>query len=241
MDVASPGLAVYAARHAAEANLRDDLLAILSRYAPLGPVEDVPELLCHGAEDVYGLWAAYEAHWPGSGPSEAPFWALAWPAARLAARWLLEHPEAVAGKRVLEIGCGGALAAIAAAKRGAAVVYGNDVAPEALIVAESNALANGVQLELLCEDALVSLVDRGPWDVVLAADFFYEREASSGVAAALLRARQAGAQVWIADGGRAFVPRDVAQRVLVEAELAVSVAVEGCATRRVRLLELLAG
>src|ERR687885_162506 len=81
----------------------------------------VPEVLLHVADDVVALWEALEQE-RGSAPEEPPFWAAAWPGGQALARYVLDHPETVAGRPVLDLGSGSGLVAVAAALAGAAGV-----------------------------------------------------------------------------------------------------------------------
>ena len=210
---------------------------LLHRFAPLSLVSGVAGLVAHQAHDIYALWAAWEAE---CGVRCAPpFWAVAWPAARVLARYLLTHPENVEGRCVLDLGCGGAVAAIAAARAGAARVIANDVVPAAVQVAALNAAANSVALETSCAD-----LTAGGWptgvEAILLADMFYEEGPARAMTTALRRAAGRGVRVLIADSGRPFSPRTGIEELHAET-VAVSTAVEGVAERRVRVFDLLAG
>ena len=212
---------------------------LLARRAPLAPVSEAPELVAHQAPDVFGLWEAWEAGDPAGDPRDPPFWAVVWPAAAVLARYLLDHPTRVAGRRVLEIGCGGAVAGIAAARAGAALVVANDVDPAALRVAARNAAANGVELSPCGDDLLAAGAASldALSDVVLVADFFYQRAVSARLTA---RLRGYRGVVLVADAGRPFVPEG-RHEVLAAREVPVDREVEGVDARTVRVLELALG
>ena len=76
----------------------------------------------------------------------------------------------------MELGCGLALPSIAAARHGARVLA-TDWSVDAVALAALNARRNGAELDLaVCSWAEPdSVVEAGPWDVVLAADVLYER------------------------------------------------------------------
>ncbi len=103
-----------------------------------------------------------------------PYWAELWPSAVALAQAVAARP--LEGVRVVELGCGLALPAIAAALGGASVLA-TDWSPDALAYAERNARANGAELETLqvAWAQPAELVARGPFDLVLAADVLYER------------------------------------------------------------------
>ena len=147
------------------------------------------------------LWQATEALAGARQPP--PFWAFAWPGSLALARYLLDTPGLVTGKRVLDFGSGGGLAAIAAAHCGAAHVEACDLDPLAGVVQHLNAALNGVTFESVCAD----IVDRDsvlPFDVVLAGDVCYERDPSARITAFLRRQSAHGAQVLLADPGRTY-------------------------------------
>lgn len=128
-----------------------------------------------------------------------PYWADLWPSAILLARTLARR--ALRGARVLELGCGLGLPSIAAARAGGRVLAA-DWAPDALTAVAANARRNGVHVETLAADWREPrpLLARGPFDLVVAADVLYERRNAAPLAA-LLAAM--GAEVWLADPGRA--------------------------------------
>jgi predicted nicotinamide N-methyase len=142
------------------------------------------------------------AELPDSGPVEwapvAPYWAVLWRSGVALARELERIP--LAGRRVVELGCGLAVPSIAAARAGASVLA-TDESPEALTLAERNARANGVRIETALGDWAEpgALVERAPFDLVLAADVLYER-AAVGQLLSLLP--NLGPEALIADPGR---------------------------------------
>lgn len=99
------------------------------------------------------------------------YWAFCWASGQVLARYLLDHPELVAGRRVLDFGCGSGVAGIAAARAGAAYVVGCDLDPDARLATAHNARLNAVEIELAADfDALTE-----PFDIILAADVLYDR------------------------------------------------------------------
>lgn len=100
------------------------------------------------------------------------YWAFCWASGQVLARYLLDHPHWVCGKRVLDFGCGSGIAAIAAAKAGAKQVFACDLDPDALLATASNAALNHVSLDLIAdyEDLVDSTID-----LILAADVLYDR------------------------------------------------------------------
>ncbi|MBM97092.1 MAG: methyltransferase [Oceanospirillaceae bacterium] len=80
--------------------------------------------------------------------SDMPYWAFAWAGGRAQAQWILDHPESVCGKKVLDFGCGSGLVAIAAAKAGAKSVCAIDIDPVALRAVLENAALNSVAVDV---------------------------------------------------------------------------------------------
>ena len=207
---------------------------LISRLAPLATVPSRPDLKAHQAADVFTLWQAWEKE---SGEKhDIPFWAVVWPAAQVMATYFLSHPEWVRSRNVVDLGCGGGVAGIAAAVAGARRVYGNDIDPAALEMTALNAEANGVQIALDGSNFL----ERGwPEDtgVILVGDLFYEKAMSEVLLDSLRRARRAGIAVLIGDSSRPFGPKTDIQ-ILAEEEIKTDWDLEGSAVRTVRLLTL---
>ncbi|MFK4752220.1 class I SAM-dependent methyltransferase [Oceanobacter antarcticus] len=97
-----------------------------------------------------------------------PYWAFAWAGGRAMSSFLVQQPYRVAGKRVLDIGCGGGIAALQAARQGASMVGVCDIDPLATLAAQHNASLNGVVVEV------VRAGDWGDFDVFLAGDLLYD-------------------------------------------------------------------
>jgi predicted nicotinamide N-methyase len=178
---------------------------LLGRHVPLRHVKGLKALRAHQAATLETAWAEVAQRWPGAAASP-PYWAVAWPGGRALARQLLQEPEEIRGLRVLEIGCGGAVAAIAAAQSGAAEVTAVDIDPLACLAARANAAANGVSLKVLQVDMLAGSGDQR-WDLILAADLWYERFFAHRVSSWLHERAADGCRVLLADLGRAFLPR----------------------------------
>jgi predicted nicotinamide N-methyase len=157
------------------------------------------------ADDAYGLWAR-------TGQDPLPFWAFAWAGGLGLVRYLREHPETVAGRRVLDVACGSGLVAIAAARAGAAHVTANDVDRFALAATALNATANGVTLDIAGGDLLDG--DGGDAEVVLAGDVFYDRAFGGRILPFLERSAARGALVLVGDPDRRYVPRDRLREVV---------------------------
>jgi predicted nicotinamide N-methyase len=166
----------------------------------------VPEVTLHLAGDVVALWEALEAGEvdPGSDP---PFWAAAWPGGQALARYVLDHPQVVAGRTVLDLGAGSGLVAIAALRAGAARVVASEVDPYGRAAVTANAEDNGGGPLVVTGDLLDDEPD-GAIDVVLAGDVCYDREMTERVLPFLGKAWLGGAAVYLGDPGRPYVPRE---------------------------------
>lgn len=172
----------------------------------LRPVPLVPEVRLLQARDPISLWQRTELA-AGRTGLDPPFWAFAWAGGQALARYLLDHPETVRDRRVIDIASGSGLVAIAAARAGAAAVTAYDTDPLAAAAITANAAANGVIVVVVCADVLD---EDGPpgTDLVLVADAFYERDLAGRVMRFLERSSACGIAVLAGDFGRAYLPRD---------------------------------
>lgn len=153
----------------------------------------------------------YTAH-PGSGlrrlaaddDAPPPYWAYRWAGGMALARFVLDRRETVLGRRVLDLGAGSGLVAIAAAKAGAMSVVAAEIDPNGIAAIGLNALMNGVAVTQCGDDLTV-----GPApdvDLVLTGDLFYAPELATRVSAFLDRCLAAGIEVLVGDPGREFLP-----------------------------------
>lgn len=163
----------------------------------------VPEIRLHLASDSIALWKRTEAFAEGQLPP--PYWAFAWPGGQALARYLLDHPDEVKGKIVLDFGSGSGLTAIAAAKAGAAAVCAAEIDALALAAIEMNAQANGVFIEPLSRDLIG---ERGRWNTVLCGDMCYERPLADRLVPWLKNLAADGMRVLMGDPGRDYFPRE---------------------------------
>ena len=181
-----------------------DPLAFIRAETRLLPVPHAPEILLHVADEATALWQKTEEELGEIGLAP-PFWAFAWAGGQALARYVLDHPESVRGKRVLDFASGSGLVAIAAVKAGAAEVAACDIDAFAVAAIVLNAEANGVAVTPVRED----LVGRdGGWDAVLAGDICYERDLAAQVTEWLMSLSRRGATVLIGDPGRSYLPRE---------------------------------
>jgi predicted nicotinamide N-methyase len=163
----------------------------------------LPEVALLVATDVVALWEAIESE-RGAAPTEPPFWAAAWPGGQALARYVLDLPSVVAGRSVLDLGSGSGLVAVAAALAGAERIVASEIDPFGHTAIAVNAELNGVGPVTVVGDVLG---ERPPAvDVVLAGDVCYDREMSERVLPWLEAARAQGADVYLGDPGRPYVP-----------------------------------
>jgi predicted nicotinamide N-methyase len=179
--------------------------AFVLRHTRLQPVPGVETLRLHLGGDVLALWRAAQIETRDQ-DTPMPYWAFAWGGGLALARYLLEHPEVVRGRRVFDLGSGSGLCAIAAMTAGATAATANDIDPYAAEAIELNARANGCRVAVLERDVLDD--DEPPdADVILAADTSYEEAFASRVHAWLRRARDRGATVFVGDPGRRYLQK----------------------------------
>ena len=193
----------------------------------LAAVPEVGEIRLHQAGDVIALWQRAEDELGAGQPP--PFWAFAWPGGQALARYILDDPDLVAGRRVLDLGSGSGLVAIAAAMAGASAVLASEIDVLAVAAIRLNARANGVQAPTVLGDVLDG--DGEGAEVVLAADLWYSRPLAERVLGLIDRASARGACVLAGDIGRAFLPRQ-RFRVLAARDVPVSAELEDSSVKR---------
>ena len=193
---------------------RSDPAAFIRANSEVLEAPLVPGIRLHLASEVIPLWQATETELAATG-LPPPFWAFAWAGGQAIARYLLDHPEVVAGKRVLDFATGGGLQAIAAKRAGAAAVEAVDIDPFACAAAGLNAALNGVEIQVTCRD-LVGEPNPG-WDVVLAGDVCYEGPMTLRIEAWLRAIAGAGTLVLLGDPGRSYLPKEGLERIVAYA------------------------
>lgn len=166
----------------------------------------VPEARLRLATEITPIWQATETELQEIG-IPPPFWAFCWPGGQALARYILDNPDIVRGKRVLEFAAGGAVSGIAAAMAGALEVVANDIDAMAVAAAQTNAALNDVTLTPSTENYLMRDTPSG-CDVILAGDIFYEQSPAVEIEAFLRREAAGGAIVLIGDPGRKYLPLD---------------------------------
>jgi predicted nicotinamide N-methyase len=163
----------------------------------------VPEVPLRLATEVTPIWQATEETLARRG-LPPPYWAFAWAGGQALARYLLDHPEVVTGRRVLDFGSGSGLVAIAAAKAGAALVLAAEIDPFAAAAIAANAALNDVCVAVTTDEQLGGTDP--PWEVITAGDVCYEREMADRVTAWLRVWAGSGRLVLLGDPGRAYLP-----------------------------------
>jgi predicted nicotinamide N-methyase len=165
----------------------------------------VPEISLYLASQMTPIWLATEETL-ARGAVPPPFWAFAWAGGQGLARYLLDNPELVAGREVLDIGSGSGIVAIAAAKSGASRVVAADIDPFAAAAIALNAALNGAAVTVETRDMLDS--GAAGWGVALAGDICYEEPMSSRATALLRRIAARGRLALLGDPGRSYLPRE---------------------------------
>jgi len=160
-----------------------------------------PELSLHLADEITPIWRLTEEALEAMGVPP-PFWAFAWAGGQALARYVLDHPQTVAGRRVLDFATGSGLVAIAAMRAGAAEATGADIDAFAEAAVALNAAANEVEVTFVAHDLLDAPAPAA--DVILAGDICYEKPLAARVRAWLAEARARGATVLIGDPGRSY-------------------------------------
>jgi len=192
----------------------------------------VPEIALHLATEITPIWQATE-DWLERAGIAPPFWAFPWPGAQALARHVLDRPDLVRSRRVLDFAAGGGLAAIACARSGA-IAEAAEIDPVAVTAIAMNAAVNGVCVAALAGD-VVGQDCR--WDLILCGDVCYEGPMTRHILPWLRRCART-AEVWVADPGRAYLPADGLE-ALASYEVPTTMELEDRLQRTTRILRLL--
>ncbi|PLP58532.1 methyltransferase [Mesorhizobium loti] len=184
----------------ATVNTTDEVTAFIVANLPVAPVPGIPEIRLHGARPGSGLRRVEQQS------KLSPYWAYQWAGGAALARHLLDHPETVRGRTVLDLGTGSGLVAIAAAKAGANKVTAVDIDAHAIVATRLNATLNDVTIETLLADLTAGAPPEV--DLITVGDLFYERRLAKRVTAFLDGCLAAGIDVLVGDPGRAHLPRE---------------------------------
>ncbi|MGN6149239.1 MAG: class I SAM-dependent methyltransferase [Rhizomicrobium sp.] len=166
----------------------------------------VPEVKLHLATEIMPLWRKSEEELEAMGVPP-PYWAFAWAGGQALARYVLDNPDTVRAKRVLDFGSGSGLVGIAAAMAGAASVLSADIDRYAEAAITLNAQANGMAISTTTDDIIGM---RGDWDIILIGDICYERPLAERLLAWL---RDSGADALLGDPGRSYFPKTNIERL----------------------------
>jgi len=211
----------------------EDPAAFLRSHTARATAALVPEIPLWLATEITPIWQATEA-WLAQTGIEPPFWAFAWPGSQVLARMVLDHPAHVAGKRVLDFASGCGLAAIACAQSGAASVEAAEIDPLAIAATLLNAAENGVSIVAETRDVVG---EDCRWDLILCGDVCYEAPMTGHILPWLRRMVAEGAEVWVADPGRAYLPR-AGMEPIESMDVATTLELEDRAVRRVTVYRL---
>lgn len=201
-------MADHAASASREPSERLDPAEFITANMRLLPAPSLPEIRLYMAHPGSGLRRLLESDGnadEGVVEPQPPYWAYAWAGGAVLARYILDRPSTVAGRRVLDLGAGSGLVGIAAAKAGASEVIAAEIDRNGIVALGLNAEANGAAITIIGED-----ITAGPplaVDLVLAGDVFYGREVARRVIPFLDRCLAAGIEVLVGDPGRAWLPR----------------------------------
>jgi len=203
----------------------------------LRPVPLVHEISLHVADEAVPIWEKTEEELERIG-LPPPYWAFAWAGGQALARHVLDNPQLVAEKRVLDLAAGSGLVAIAAARAGAAPVIAADIDAFTEPAIALNAEANDVYIEIVVQDLLDHAASDTPrYDVILVGDLFYERDTATRALAFLDRHAAAGARVLVGDPGRTYLPKERLTR-LAEYSVPVTRELEDLEIKRTTVWEL---
>ena len=180
----------------------DERRAFIVAHTTLEAAPFVPEIVLRLGGESMPLWEAASLA-DERLPVPPPFWAWPWAGGQALARYVLDHPDLVRGRRVADVGAGGGIVAIAAALAGATEVTAIDIEPYAIEACRLNAAANGVSIHLTEGDPVGT--DDG-WDVVLAGDVWYDQDLAERMGPWLRSLAARGADVLTGDLGRAYLP-----------------------------------
>ncbi|MDD2860024.1 MAG: 50S ribosomal protein L11 methyltransferase [Acidiphilium sp.] len=161
----------------------------------------IPDINLYLATEITPIWQATEAYLAESGIAP-PYWAFAWPGSIALARHMLDHPDLVRGKRVIDFAAGSGLAAIAAHRAGASAVTAIEIDPMAGAAIALNAALNNAPVTVRIGDVTRTQLDA---DLILCGDICYEAPMTRHIWP-WLRDCARDADVWVADPGRAYVP-----------------------------------
>jgi predicted nicotinamide N-methyase len=182
-------------------------LAFIRQHTELLSPPLVPEIKLHLAHEAIPIWQKTEEELGELG-LPPPFWAFAWAGGQALARYILDHPEIVKDKTVLDLASGSGLVAIAAMKAGAQSVLAADIDAFSIAAIKVNAEENDCVVETTSEDLLSAPAYE--FDVILVGDMFYEKTTAARCLAFL---KTSQAQILIGDPSRSYLPQDQLEKI----------------------------
>ncbi len=176
---------------------------IRANTSPMAPPH-VPEIRLHLADEAHDLWLKTEEELAEIG-LPPPFWAFAWAGGQGLARYVLDHPDIVAGKCVLDFATGSGLVAIAAKLAGAAKVVAADIDPWTETAVWLNAELNKVDIDFIGADLIGRNVEA---DILLAGDVFYDAGFAAAIVPWFKMLSRQGIAIVVGDPGRNYLPKE---------------------------------
>jgi predicted nicotinamide N-methyase len=210
-----------------------DVPAFIRKNTRVLAVSHVPEIRLHLADDAVALWEMTEEQLGELG-LPPPFWAFAWAGGQALARYVLDRPELVRGKSVLDMASGSGLVGIAALRAGSANALCADIDVFAGDAAKLNAALNDVRVDVAADDLIGATVAH---DVVLVGDLFYDRDLAPRVFDWLVSLERSGKTVLIGDPGRTYLPRDKLEQIAAY-DIPVTRALEDAEIKRAAVWKL---
>ena len=180
------------------------------RHTRLQEVPGLAGIRLQLTDDVLALWRATQEE-TGDPDAPLPYWGIAWGGGIAIASYLRDHPEVASERRVLDIGSGSGLCAIAAIRAGALAASAVDIDPFAAAAIKLNARANRVRVDVVDTDILAD--DPRDAEVILAGDCWYEEAFATRLTAWLQRAHHGGIPVLLGDPGRRYLSADAVTRI----------------------------
>lgn len=211
-----------------------DIAAFIRQNTRILSPPHVPEVKLHLADDAVALWEMTEEELGRIG-LDPPFWAFAWAGGQAVARYVLDHPEIVRNRSVLDVASGCGVAAIAAMLAGAQRAHAIDLDPFAREAALLNAALNGVAVTAEAADALSS-PPPSDVDMILVGDLFYDRDLAPRLLS-WLQSAAPDADILVGDPGRTYLPK-ASLAPIAEYQVPVSRALEDAEVKRTKVWRL---
>ncbi len=213
---------------------RAAMAAFIREHTVVATAPLVPEVRLYLATEVTPLWEKTE-DWLQERNLTIPFWAIAWPGGQALARYVLDHPEVVRGKRVVDYAAGGGIVALACVQAGARSVTAVDCDDMAAEAMKLNAAMADASIEVVCADWLDGASYPSP-EVLLVGDIWYEADISARMIDWLRGVRRQGAEVLTADPGRHYLPEGF--EWVQSFDVPTSLEAEGSSFKITRILRL---